>query len=151
MVHACASAQIHFRRRASVSFVESTPSPKGNIMDRTTAIGGSTAYGGNSNPMSPAGASVEGAAQSAHKTVDTVADRATEQVGRMSDTVHRAVNSATDAATAATEWASTLPGQAKEIQAKVTDAASASIRARPLTTIAGALVLGYLIGRLARI
>ena len=120
-------------------------------MDRTTAIGGSTAYGGNSNPASPAGAKVEGAVQSAHKTVDAVADKATEQVGRMSDTVHRAVDSATDAATAATEWASTLPDQAKQIQAKVTEAACASIRARPLTTVAGALVIGYLIGRLARI
>lgn len=120
-------------------------------MDRTTAIGGSTTYGGNSNPASPAGAKVEGAVQSAHKTVDAVADKATEQVGRVSDTVHRAVNSATDAATAATEWASKLPDQAKEIQAKVTDAACAQIRARPLTTVAGALVLGYLIGRLARL
>jgi hypothetical protein len=120
-------------------------------MDRTTAIGGSTAYGGNSNPASPPGAKVEGAVQSAHKTVDAVADKATEQVGRMSDSVHRAVNTATDAATAASEWATTLPDQAKQIQAKVTEAACASIRARPLTTVAGALVLGYLIGRLARI
>jgi hypothetical protein len=120
-------------------------------MDRTTALGGSTPYGGNTSPSSPAGAKVEGAVQSAHRTVDTVADKATEQVGRMSDTAHRAVNSATDAATAATEWASKLPDQAKELQAKVTDAACASIRARPLTTVAGALVLGYLIGRLARL
>ena len=115
-------------------------------MDRTTAIGGSTTYGGNTNPASPATAKVEGAAQTAHKTVDTVADKASEQIGRMSDTAHRAVNSATDTATAAAEWASTFPDQAK-----VTDAACASIRARPLTTVAGALVLGYLIGRLARI
>jgi len=118
-------------------------------------MGGSPAYGGNpnpaSNPASLAGAKVEGAVQSAHKTVDAVADKATEQVGRMSDTAHRAVDSATDAATAATEWASKLPDQAKEIGTKVTDAACASIRARPLTTVAGALVIGYLIGRLARI
>jgi ElaB/YqjD/DUF883 family membrane-anchored ribosome-binding protein len=120
-------------------------------MDRTTAIGGSTTYGGNANPASSPSAKVEGAAQTAHKTVDTVADKASEQVGRMSDTAHRAVNSATDTVTAAAEWASSLPDQAKEIQAKVMDAACASIRARPLTTVAGALVLGYLIGRLARI
>ena len=120
-------------------------------MDRTTATGGSTTYGGNSNPALTTGAKVEDAVQSAHRAVDSVADKATEQVGRVSDTMHRAVNSATDAATVATEWASTLPEQAKEIQAKVTDAACASIRARPLTTVAGALVIGYLIGRLARI
>ena len=120
-------------------------------MVRTTAIFGSTTYGGSTHPASPASAKVEGAAQTAHKTVDTVAGKASEQVGRMSDTAHRAVSSATNTATAAAEWASTLPDQAKEIQAKVTDAACASIRARPLTTVAGALVLGYLIGRLARI
>ena len=120
-------------------------------MVRTTAIFGSTTYGGSTHPASPASAKVEGVAQTAHKTVDTVAGKASEQVGRMSDTAHRAVSSATNTATAAAEWASTLPDQAKEIQAKVTDAACASIRARPLTTVAGALVLGYLIGRLARI
>ena len=120
-------------------------------MDRTTAMGGSTTHGGHTHPATPAGAKVEGALQSVHRTVDTVADKATEQVGRMSDTAHRAVNSTTDAAIAATEWASTLPDQAKELQTRVTEAACASIRARPLTTVAGALVLGYLIGRLARI
>ena len=116
-------------------------------MDRTTAIGGSTTYGGNT---SPASAKVEGAAQSAHSTVDAVADKATQQVGRLSDSAHRALNSAADAASTATEWASALPEQAKQVQAKVTDAACAQIRARPITTVAGALVVGYLLGRLAR-
>lgn len=120
-------------------------------MDRTTAMGGGTAYGGNTNPASTPGVRGEGALQSAHRTVDTVADKATEQVGRMSDSAHRAVDSATDAATAATQWASGLPDQAKELQTKIADAACESIRARPLTTVAGALVLGYLIGRLARL
>jgi ElaB/YqjD/DUF883 family membrane-anchored ribosome-binding protein len=118
-------------------------------MDRTTATSGSTAYGGNSNPA--ASAKVEGAVQSAHKTVDAVADRTTEQVAKVSDTMHRAVDSATDAAISAADWASKLPDQAKEMQAKVTDAACATIRSRPLASVAGALVVGYLIGRLARL
>jgi ElaB/YqjD/DUF883 family membrane-anchored ribosome-binding protein len=116
-------------------------------MDRSTTIGGSPAYGGNSGPTS---AKVEGAAQTAHKTVDAIADKTTEQVGRISDTAHRALNTAADAATSATEWAAALPEQAKQVQAKVTDAACAQIRARPITTVAGALVVGYLLGRLAR-
>jgi ElaB/YqjD/DUF883 family membrane-anchored ribosome-binding protein len=120
-------------------------------MDRTTTMGGSTTFGGNSNTTSGTLPKIEDGAQSAHKSVDAVADKATEQVGRVTETLHRAVDSAADAATTATEWASSIPEQAKQIQAKVTDAASASIRARPLTTVAGALVVGYLIGRLARL
>ena len=127
-------------------------------MDRTTTIG-NPALGGNSNPLSnPATqAKLDGAAQSAHKTVDAVAGKATENVDRLSGTAHRAVNGAADAVTSATDamasaadWAMGIPAQAKEMQAKVTDAACSSIRARPLTTVAGALVVGYLVGRLAR-
>jgi hypothetical protein len=35
-------------------------------------------------------------------------------------------------------------------QAEFVESASASIRARPIATVAGALVIGYLLGRLAR-
>jgi len=37
------------------------------------------------------------------------------------------------------------------VQTKITQAACASIRARPISTVAGALVIGYLLGRLARL
>lgn len=117
-------------------------------MDRTTPTSGSTPFS-NSNPLSnpTAEAKVEGAARTAHQTVDKVADRATAQVDQLSGTVHRAVSSAADAATSAVDWASTIPAQAT----KITDAASDSIRARPIITVAGALVVGYLLGRLARL
>jgi ElaB/YqjD/DUF883 family membrane-anchored ribosome-binding protein len=98
-----------------------------------------------SNPL--ADAKVEGAARAAHQTVDKVAGKATSQVDQLSGTAHRVVNSAADAATSAAEWASTIPAQAT----KITEAASESIRAHPLTTAAGALVIGYLLGRLARL
>ena len=114
-------------------------------MDRSTPIGGST------SPLSkPTFANVEGTAQTAHQTVDKFADTATSQVDRLSGTAHRAVNSAADAATSAAEWASNIPEKASQAQAKITGAACASIRARPLSTVAGALVVGYLLGRLAR-
>lgn len=121
-------------------------------MDRSTSSAGNPALGGNTNPLSnPATqAKFDGAAQSAHKTVDTVAGMATEQVGRLSETSHRAVNSAAGAATSAADWASRVPAQAQQMQAKVTDAACASIRARPIAAVAGALAVGYLVGRLAR-
>jgi hypothetical protein len=117
-------------------------------MDRTTTIGGHLAAG---SLLSPVNAKVEGAAQAAHETTDKFADKAVAQVDRVSATMHRAVNSAADAARSAAEWASSVPEQAKEAQARLTEAASASIRARPIATVAGALIVGYLLGRLARL
>jgi hypothetical protein len=115
-------------------------------MERTFASNPSA----NSNSTNPVSAKVEGAAQSVHKTTDRIADEAATQVGRSAEAVHRAVDSATNAATAAAEWAATIPGQAKQVQTRLTESASASIRARPIATVAGALVVGYLLGRLAR-
>jgi hypothetical protein len=120
-------------------------------MERSTTMGGNSPLGGNTNPLSNPAAKLEGAAQAAHQTVDKVADKATTQLDRLSGTAHRAVDGAADAANTAADWMSTIPDQAKEVQTKFTQSACASIRARPLSTVAGALVVGYLLGRLARI
>ena len=107
--------------------------------------------GGSTNPLSnpPTGARVEGAAQTAHQTVDRRRE-GFDQVDRLSGAAHRAVSGAADAVTSATEWASNTAEQAKQAQTRITEAACTSIRARPLSTVAGALVVGYLLGRLAR-
>ncbi len=121
-------------------------------MDRSITAGGNTPLGGSTNPLAnPAiGARIEGAAQAAHQTVDRVADKAATQVDRLSGAAHQAVNTTADTVASATEWASGFPEQAKQTQARVTEAACASIRARPIATVAGALVVGYLLGRWAR-
>jgi hypothetical protein len=126
-------------------------------MDHTTPMGGNLASGGTrpnlaSNPnANAASAKVEGAAQTAHQATDKISDKAAAQVDRLSGTTHRTVDNAADAASSAAEWASTIPEQAKQVQAQLTEAASASIRARPIVTVAGALFVGYLLGRLARL
>lgn len=120
-------------------------------MDRSTAVAGS--FTGNGNRPTSASSKIEDAAQSAHQTTDAIADKATEQVDRLSGTAHRAVNKAADAASSAAEWADGIPQQAKEVQAQLVQLKSgavASIRARPFATVAGALAIGYLVGRLAR-
>jgi hypothetical protein len=131
-------------------------------MERATPLGGSLT-GGRANPnTNPASAAVEDAAQAAHRTTDKIADKTTAQVDRLggaahravdstAEATHRAVDSAAGAASSAAEWASTIPDQAKEVATQVTEAACASIRARPIATVAGALVVGYLLGRLARL
>lgn len=109
---------------------------------------------GSDSPVYPnasaASAKVEDAAQSVHRTTDMIADKVTAQVDRLSGTAHRAVNSVSDAASFAAERASAMPDQAKQLPAQFTEAVSASIRARPIATAVGALVIGYLLGRLGR-
>ena len=116
-------------------------------MDRSMTSGTTVPPGNRTNAFPDA--AVENAAKGAHQVVDKVADKATEQVDRLSGTVHRAVNTAADAATSTAEWAATIPEQAQQVQAKLTDAACASIRARPLSIVAGAAAIGYLFGRIA--
>jgi hypothetical protein len=117
-------------------------------LEHTTTVGRNpTADGGHTDPVS---ARVEGAAQAAHKATDKIAGNVTAQVERSATAVHGAVESAAGAATSAAGWASTIPEQATQVQARLTESASVSIRAHPLATVAGALIVGYLLGRLAR-
>ena len=95
-------------------------------MDRTTPMGGS--HSGAGSGADPASAKIEDVAQTAHQTTDRIADKAALQVDRLSGTAHRAVDSAADAASSAAEWASAIPEQAKQVQTRLTEAASASIR-----------------------
>lgn len=96
-------------------------------------------------------AKVEDAARTAHRAADTVADRAAAQVDHLSGSAHQAIDSAADTAASVADWASAIPAQARQAQARLTESACASIRARPLATMTGALVVGYLLGRLARL
>jgi len=145
--------------RVTKEFIHSvtTTFRKEIAMDQTTPTGSSlTGSGSRDTPnTNPVGAKVEDAAQAAHQTTDKIADKATAQVDRLSGTAHRVVDSAADAASSAAdaassaaEWASAIPEQAKQVQTRLTETASASIRERPIAIVAGALVVGYLLGRL---
>jgi len=118
-------------------------------MERTATLGGNpTASNQITNPVNSA---VEAAAQTAHKTTDIIADKAAVQVDRSAAAIHRAVDGAADAATSTAEWASGTFEQAQQVKTRFTESASASIRARPIATVAGVLIVGYLLGRLARL
>jgi hypothetical protein len=116
-----------------------------------TRPNGEATNSGSSAGASTSNARIDSAALAAHETVDKVADRATVHVDRISGTAHRAVNSTADAAASAAEWASSIPDQAKNLQATASDAVCNSIRSRPLSSVVGAVAVGYLLGRLARI
>ena len=117
-------------------------------MDRSAAFGSTTTPGTSSTNTN---AKVESAAMAAHQATDRIADSATTKVDQLSGTAHRAVNRTADAVASATDWASTIPEQAKQVQARFTESACTAIRAKPLQTVAGTLIVGYLLGRLARL
>jgi hypothetical protein len=123
------------------------------LNDGTRAFAG----GSSANTLTEAGSStsplsdkVETAAIAAHKVAERLADSAMTQVDQLSGTAHRAVNRAADAANVAAEWAAAVPEQAKQVQMKFTESASAAVRVQPLRVVAGALFVGYLLGRFGR-
>ncbi len=71
---------------------------------------------------------IQSATDAAHETTDRVARAATVQVDRLRGSAHDAVEGA----------------------ASLVESACASIRSRPLASVAGVLVVGYLLGRLIR-
>ena len=79
---------------------------------------------------------VESAPRAALETTDTIEQKASPETDRRSGSTRRAMDRA--------------PGSAQpgEIQSQVMESASSAIRARPMATVAGALVIGYLLGRL---
>ena len=117
-------------------------------MERTATMSGNLTANNLTNQIS---STVDDAAQGAHKTTNKIADKAAVQVDRSAAAVHRAVDGAADAANSTAEWASATFEQAQQVTTRFTEAASASIRARPITTVAGVLIVGYLLGRLARL
>jgi ElaB/YqjD/DUF883 family membrane-anchored ribosome-binding protein len=115
-------------------------------MDRTTPTSGTFASNSNT-PRSTD--NMEGMAKAAHETTDKIADKAAAGVDRLSGTAHRAVDSAADAASSAAAWASDVSNRAGKMQARLVESATSEIRARPIATVASALVIGYLLGRLS--
>jgi ElaB/YqjD/DUF883 family membrane-anchored ribosome-binding protein len=71
---------------------------------------------------------IQNATEAAHETTEKVARAATIQVDRLRGTAHDAVEGA----------------------ASLVESACASIRSRPLASVAGVLVVGWILGRLTK-
>jgi ElaB/YqjD/DUF883 family membrane-anchored ribosome-binding protein len=89
-------------------------------------------------------------ASAAHHVVDTLADQALTGVGKVSGSLHVAVNQAADAVGNAADWAAHVPARMQEKRVKLTNTAFATIRARPFVTLGSAIAVGFVIGRLTR-
>ncbi|SRR5260221_3856854 len=102
-----------------------------------------------SNVM-PGTNSVAGAAMRAHHIVDDVAEKAAPAVKSATAVAHQTIDKVATAGASAADWVTSSSMKVKDNSVAMADAASGQIRARPLATVAGALVLGYLIGRILR-
>jgi hypothetical protein len=89
-------------------------------------------------------------ASAAHRVVDAFADRALTGVGKVSGSLHVAVNHAADAANSAAGWVAQAPAQMEQKTVTLSKRAIATVKARPFVTVASAIALGFIIGRLAR-
>ena len=89
-------------------------------------------------------------AKAAHHVVDVLADQALTGVGKVSDSLHIAVNHAADAVIHTADRVAQVPVQVRQKRTKVSGAAFATMRARPFLTLGSAIAIGYIIGRMAR-
>jgi ElaB/YqjD/DUF883 family membrane-anchored ribosome-binding protein len=103
----------------------------------------STTLGTSSNGS----ASLTGRAKDA---IDQAADRAIPAVERGRDTAHRTVDKIADTAVPAAEWAAENSRRLVTKSSELVDASCDFVRARPFSSVAGALAVGYLVGRIIR-
>ena len=89
-------------------------------------------------------------AKAAHHVVDVLADQALTGVGKVSDSLHIAVNHAADAVIHTTDRVAQVPLQARQKRIKLANAAFETMRARPFLTLGSAVAVGYVIGHMAR-
>ena len=99
---------------------------------------------------SVAPAVVDRTASTAHHVVDSVADQALTGVGKVSGSLHVAVNHTADAVADVAGWVAHVPTQLADQKRRLASAAFSTVKAHPFLTLGGAIALGYVAGRLAR-
>lgn len=93
---------------------------------------------------------VSGITERAHQTVDRMADKATPALERARTNVHNTIDKVADGAACGVDWAAENTRVIAQKSSELSHVASGYVRERPLVAVAGALALGYLIGRLMR-
>ena len=101
------------------------------------------------SPMSGSN-SISKAADRAHQIVDDVAEKATPAMQTATTRVHETIDKIAGAGTCAAEWATTNGKQLANKSGALADACTGYVRARPLASVAGALAIGYFVGRVVR-
>ena len=90
------------------------------------------------------------AANAAHHAVDVLADQALTGIGKVSGSLHVAVNRTADAAVHTADRVAQVPAHMRQTRIKFANAALAPVKARPFVTLGSAIAIGYIVGRLVR-
>ena len=113
-------------------------------MESTYSGNAGTPFGSN------AAATANDAATRAHQALDSAVDRAAPAVNRMVDKAHATIDRVAQRAAPAAEAMQSALHKTTDQSARLVEAAQSSIRAQPMTALAAAAVIGYLMGRLMR-
>lgn len=99
-------------------------------------------------PSNPIQRSVDSAGAALHSTIDKVADPARSTVDRVSSAAHQTVDRLASNATHAADQFSSQARRLTEAPARALNTSRSWIQDRPLESLAGALALGFVLGRL---
>jgi len=86
----------------------------------------------------------------AHLMVDKAVDQLAPVVQGASTAAHQTIDKVANAAAPVAEWASENGRQLASKTSELAEACSAHVRARPIATLAGAIAIGYIAGRMLR-
>jgi len=104
-----------------------------------------------SNTLSGNGGNVIGnTADRVHQAVDLAKESAAPTLGKVADAAHRTIDRAAEKATPAAQWVSDSSRQWVSKSGEVADACGTYVRAHPLGSVFGALVIGYFAARMLR-
>jgi hypothetical protein len=94
--------------------------------------------------------SIANAAGRAHQLVDNVADKAAPAVQSATEKAHDTIDTVAGAGKSASDWVTSNGAQLAGKAGAVMETCAVQVRARPLLTLAGAMAIGYLAGRVMR-
>jgi ElaB/YqjD/DUF883 family membrane-anchored ribosome-binding protein len=112
-------------------------------MNTTNSLAGTSVLTGDNNPLSDA-------ASRAHQVVDQAAEKAAPTLERAKAAAHRTIDNVADKAAPMADWAAESSRSVVDKSADLAGAWSNRVRERPLAAVAGALAVGYLLGRMMR-
>ena len=105
-------------------------------------------------PLTHPNGTLSNVAERAHQTVDRVADKMADKAApaleKARSGAHVTIDKVADGAASGAEWATENGRALASKTGEVTNVCAEYVRARPLLAVAGALALGYLVGRIAR-
>lgn len=93
---------------------------------------------------------IPGAADRAHQAIDRAADKAAPTLDRVRSGAHDTVDRVADSAASGIGWAAENTKVLARKGNEMTEMASDYVRERPMVAVAGAIAIGYLVGRLMR-